>query len=661
MCSGRGGVGKTTLLKEFAGLAETAGIPAIRLDGRNIEPSPDLFLHILGQTLGLTLPGPAGAPLVEALAAPSGRQVILIDTYEALLPLDGWLREVFLPQLPDNTLIVLAGRVAPAAGWRADPGWQDMIRVLPLRNLNPAESRAYLTRREIPADQHQEVLDFTHGHPLALSLVADLFAQRGTFRFQPEAAPDIVRVLLEQLVQKVPGPAHRTALEACALVRLLTEDLLSQILDMPDPHELFEWLRGLSFIESGPLGLFPHDLAREALVADLHWRNPTWYAELHRRARLYYSNAFQTVRDPEQQRVLFDLLFLHRDNIMVRPFVEWQESGSVLPDVLHDGDRPLLRAIVARHEGEESAALADYWFTRQPEGVLVFRDGEGRPTAFLAMVALAATTDEDRQRDPATAAAWHYLHTSAPLRPGDSATLFRFWMAHESYQGVSAEQSLLFMNIVRHYLTQPRLTLTFLPFADPDFFAPLFAYADIARLPEADFTVGGRAYGVYTRNWRASSPVAWLALLAEREIAAAAPATAPPARPAPLVVLSEQDFAAAVRDALRDYTRAAGLNGNPLLQSRLVMARADDGAGTAERVAVLQAILKQACATLEASPQEAKLYRALYHTYLQPAPTQELAAERLDLPFSTFRRHLKTGTTRLAEILWQWELQETGT
>ena len=33
--------------------------------------------------------------------------------------------------------------------------------------------------------------------------------------------------------------------------------------------ELFEWLRNLSFIESGPLGLFPHDLAREALVADL--------------------------------------------------------------------------------------------------------------------------------------------------------------------------------------------------------------------------------------------------------------------------------------------------------------------------------------------------------------------------------------------------------
>jgi hypothetical protein len=46
------------------------------------------------------------------------------------------------------------------------------------------------------------------------------------------------------------------------------------MLATPDVHELFEWLRGLSFIESGRLGLYPHDLAREALVADLRWRHP---------------------------------------------------------------------------------------------------------------------------------------------------------------------------------------------------------------------------------------------------------------------------------------------------------------------------------------------------------------------------------------------------
>ncbi|BAY89268.1 AMP-dependent synthetase and ligase [Microchaete diplosiphon NIES-3275] len=52
----------------------------------------------------------------------------------------------------------------------------------------------------------------------------------------------------------------------------------------------------------------------------------------------------------------------------------------------------------------------------------------------------------------------------------------------------------------------------------------------------------------------------------------------------------------------------------------------------------------------------AALYRVIHRTYLQPAPTQETAAELLDLPFSTYRRHLKAGMTRIAEILWQREI-----
>ena len=37
--SGAGGVGKTTLLQEFARMADEAGRTVVHLDGRNIEPS----------------------------------------------------------------------------------------------------------------------------------------------------------------------------------------------------------------------------------------------------------------------------------------------------------------------------------------------------------------------------------------------------------------------------------------------------------------------------------------------------------------------------------------------------------------------------------------------------------------------------------------------
>ncbi len=72
----------------------------------------------------------------------------------------------------------------------------------------------------------------------------------------------------------------------------------------------------------------------------------------------------------------------------------------------------------------------------------------------------------------------------------------------------------------------------------------------------------------------------------------------------------------------------------------------------------MKELLEEAAGSLRASPREAKCYRALYHTYFNPAPTQERAAELLDLPFSTYRRHLKGGVTRVGEILWQKEIDE---
>jgi len=59
---------------------------------------------------------------------------------------------------------------------------------------------------------------------------------------------------------------------------------------------------------------------------------------------------------------------------------------------------------------------------------------------------------------------------------------------------------------------------------------------------------------------------------------------------------------------------------------------------------------------LQASPRLVKFHRALYHTYLQPAATQEQAAEVLDLPFSTYRRHLRSGIEELTSRLWLREL-----
>src|SRR6476620_8183863 len=160
---GPGGVGKTTLLQEFALLSERHGARPVYLDARNIDLSPDAFIRSLGMLLGQH----NGASIPDLLDASSQRTVILIDTYEVLTPLDGWLRTIFLPQLPDTVLTVLAGRNPPDSAWQGDSGWQDLVRVISLRNLSQEEGRAFLNKRGLPADHQQGILEFTHGHPLA--------------------------------------------------------------------------------------------------------------------------------------------------------------------------------------------------------------------------------------------------------------------------------------------------------------------------------------------------------------------------------------------------------------------------------------------------------------------------------------------------------------
>jgi len=45
-------------------------------------------------------------------------------------------------------------------------------------------------------------------------------------------------------------------------------------------------------------------------------------------------------------------------------------------------------------------------------------------------------------------------------------------------------------------------------------------------------------------------------------------------------------------------------------------------------------------------------------TYVHAAPTQEAAAAVLDLPFSTYRRHLSRAHERLTDLLWAVEIGE---
>jgi hypothetical protein len=412
-------------------------------------------------------------------------------------------------------------------------------------------------------------------------------------------------------------------------------------------------------------------MARSVLEADLRWRNSPRYEELHRRARAYYGSRLHQAGSREQQRLLFDYIFLQRNNEVLQPFLDWQETGTLAPDIARRDEWPLLLDAIRHHEGEQSAQIAEHWFELQPNNLVVLRDAESQVAGFVLMLALHDTSPQQRAADPAAIQSWKHAQESAPPRDGEAVTLFRYWMALDSYQEVSLAQSALSVAIVRHCLVAPKLSWSFLPCADANFWLPVFEYLAIARAPEADFSTDSCCFGMYAHDWRALHPMEWLDRLAgergalgvgagpQEDISQESSGHADSATGASSgksdAPLSRDEFLAALQKALRDIDRPASLYDNMLLRSHLVQARVGATASPLDRVAALQALLGEACEALRNSPRDAKSYRALYHTYLQPEASQEQAALVMDLPFSTYRRHLKSGVHAIFELLWQTE------
>jgi hypothetical protein len=639
MMWGPGGVGKTAICHEHFATARKARVPVTHLDARTIDPTPGDFLRALSTALG----HPPSAVL-GALQQSRRRHLIVVDTYEAIAPLDPWVRDVLAPALPDHVKLVLSGRRPPHAAWRALP-WASTIEV---RELAPAESRQLLRQRAIPAHQHAAILQFAQGHPLALCLVAELCTQRPKAQFRPETSPQVIRALMPQFVEQLPDARHRAALEAATVVRSLTQPLLAATLGEPDVEDLFNWLAERSFIETNDDGLFPHDLARDVLTYELRWRDPDRHARLIEQAHRYQRSRVQrcgTLRD------VLDWLYLHRTNPVFRSAFTLPTSGELYADHARPADIPALIEIVRRHEGELSARVAAHWFARQPEGIRVIRSSPTNVVGLVMILTLDhATPAADLSIDPGAVAVWRH----AQVAPAEAVTLYRYVMTADGYQAVGPELSLCFMVAMRHDLLVPGQTIAYMTFADPDFWAAVAHYSGAVRTPDADFAVGDRKYGIYCKDWRAISPQV---LYFDRMLAHSLGMQAEPEDlPPPVRALSLEAFRHAVKRALRDYCAPLALRTNPILHTRLIASAAGISPTIEARVETVRALLREAAAALRARPRSGRFIEALETTYFEPDMTQELAADRLGLPFTTYRYQLARGIDRVVDELWQREL-----
>lgn len=631
--TGPGGVGKTTLLHQFAHEASRAGNVCMFVNGHTIDPTPAGVLAAIG--------------LDDDAPAPE-RMVVLIDHWERLHELEDWLFASLAGRLPASALLVVAGRVPPSGPWENEGAWSSLVQHIRLANLDETDAGLLLARRGLPSGIHEQAIRLSHGHPLTLGLIADLGRDddieidRGL-----DSMPDLVGRLLRVFLAGVPSESHLAALEICSHVRVTTEQLLAAVLGGETARETFAWLRGLSFMETGPEGLVPHDLARDVLDADLFWRNRRQYADLHHRVRQHIIQEMATRRGDDRIRAAFDLFFLHRRSEMGRLLFSWRFGAGVHHREARPQEFDAIEALVERYEGPVSSAIARYWIQRNPDAFRVFIDEQGELIGMFCELLLPGLDAAATEADPIADHIYRFCRANGEMEDGDVVAIGRFWVIEGAYQEVSPAMDVIEAASFLDWVTTPDLYWSFVVGSRPEYWDDRMAYVDMTRRGELDIDLGGRHYVVYAHDWRAFPPEPYLAFMETRELSEPMAVTG-----GDLPGINEDEFRVAVKLALRDLTRSDRLALNPLVSRPFLYSR-----DATDPVSALAACLRDAIDGLRSHPRDERLHRVLTRTFVVPALTQEAAAEDLDLPFSTYRRHLAAGIQRIGSILWQLDAE----
>jgi hypothetical protein len=476
------------------------------------------------------------------------------------------------------------------------------------------------------------------GHPLVLALAAELQLLRGALPQSLDDSPELVAVLLRRLVEATADAGQREALEALATVRALTESLLATMLGRADVHELFAWLAERSFVVAQPSGLVAHELAREALAADLAWRSPERADLYKRRALALLVRRLRRGTVAEQMRAMHDLFFLFRAHPVMRMFAEWAAVERLSVGHAAAADHAAALDAIRRHEGTAAAELAAYWLARQPDGAYVVQRSGGPHAGFSLFLRLDRLGPGDSGRDPVVDAALARLR-AAGVDGRQPSLLHRWWLGYDSYQSPGDVHGMSVGLAAQQHVVTSGLAYSMGTFADAGRYAAVFAIFGFDVLDTVP--VGGRPFTLVGRDWREEPPLVWFAGWAERALGLAAEGVAE--EPS-----GDDDWHAHTRDALRglhEPHRAA----SSVLALRLI---GRDGP-VIDRATRLRARLEEAVAALSGSRRGQRAMTALKATYLEPEGTQEEVAEALDLPFSTYRRHLNEGITLLADFLRQ--------
>ena len=401
--------------------------------------------------------------------------------------------------------------------------------------------------------------------------------------------------------------------------------------------------------------MFPHDLARDALEADLRWRDPDGYRRVFRgdsrpRQRLVCGRRGATSNSGRSPTPSTCSAAFPASSSPV----DWDAWGQQYPEPARPGDREAILDLVLAWEGEASAAIAARWWERQPEGFFVVRGQDGVVGGFLALLDLTRASGRGhRGRPRAPGRPGTTPSRQAPPRPTETVTQTRFVIDRQAYQGPSPTLNATPILTMQRYLGTPNLAWDFLTLAEPERWDAYFAAADLpargrrrllgrrpplrAVRPRLPTGPGGRPAGAGDRARPGPGPHAVPADERSRRCWCS-PSRSSTSR-------SDRRCVTCTGPTCWPATRCCGPAWCATAPGRGSRARRCWRRWCARR-------WRPCASTLATTSCGGPSTR----TYVRPAATQERAAAALGLPFSTYRRHLTQGVDRVVAWLWDQEV-----
>ena len=365
-----------------------------------------------------------------AAVADDAAPVVLLDSYEQMAALDSWLRRDLLLSLPDETVIVTAGRGAPDAGW-FQGGWESVTARIDLGALPPDEARkllAALRRRRQPGGG-----DHRLGRRIATGPGA-----RGGWRPATDAdwsaayspdRPDILRALLHRLVETDLQDIRPSALGIAVVARSTTPELLQAVLPGEDAEAAYRQLASLTVTEPLGGGIMMHELVRKALLADLRQRNPDLERDLRRRIADYLYERGVT----GESLAIIDMAHLV-ENPLIRWGFGWDGNVGLRIDAVRPGDAD--KAELGNIGPEQLWRESRRYFEEAPARVAIARDDLDQVCGYMVCMSLA-TAPAFAGSDPLMGP-W-LAHARANAGLGDSV----LWQAAVDFTGEGKVQAML--------------------------------------------------------------------------------------------------------------------------------------------------------------------------------------------------------------------------